>query len=209
MTRRILTTALAMMAATPLSGCMTAAALYQHHEAEELERLRVFHPEEHAWVLAPGAPVQGRLTLTANYRYGYGSKIERMTAETLTCQNRLVWLVPDTPHMRWLMNWEYGLSPDARGDWRDGLSVSRKQAWPEPKSRDYVRQATCGEDGSFAFPDTAPGRYLLLGQITPDSERASFVPFDYVLKPVEVKVGEALTVHIRSDDWVAGPLLPD
>lgn len=188
---------------------MTAAALYQQHENEDLERLRVFHPEEHAWALTSGAPVQGRLTLTANYRYGYGRKIERMAEETLTCENHFVWLVPDTPHMRWLMNREYSLSSDTRGDWRDGMAVGRKPTWPEPKSRDYVHQATCGPDGSFHFPDTAPGRYLLLAQITLDSERASFVPFDYVLKPVEVIGGEALDVHIRSDDWVAGPLLPD
>ena len=200
----------ALAAVSPLSGCMTAAALHQEHERRELAQLRVFDAADHDWALAPAAPITGRLTLTASFRTGYGGVIQRAPEETLSCEGLPVRLIPDSPHMRWLMEWTYRLKTQARGDWRRGQRRDPDEwIWPEPASAAHVRETLCGPGGAFAFATVPPGRYLLLAKIHPTADRAPYEPYDLVLRPVEAAPGRSLDVHIRSDDALAGPLTPD
>ncbi len=124
----------ALLAALPLSGCLTLAAGHQLQEQREYERRNAFDADAHDWSLKPGAPVTGQLTLTAAYERQQGA-LKSIPEETLTCQGRSVRLIPDTPHMRALLEREYGLRVKARGDWRDTLAgTADRWAWPEATS---------------------------------------------------------------------------
>lgn len=188
---------------------MTAAALHLAAEARDLERLRVFHAAEHDWALAAGPPLSGRLALVSSYRRATGGGIERAPDETLTCAGLSVRLIPDTEHMRWLMDWEWRLSPDARGGWRHGRGDPDAWAWPEPESVGHVREAPCTADGRFTFPSVPAGRYLLLARITPSTHDAAIADHDLVLRAVQIQANQTLDILIRSDDWLNGPLLPE
>lgn len=199
----------ALLAAIPLSGCLTLAAVHQVQEQRDYERRSAFDAAAHDWAQVPGEPLAGRLTLTASYRRGYGGVIETISDEILTCENLSVRLIPDTPHMRWLIEQQHRLLVTPRGDWRDGLTETPERwAWPEATSMHYVRETICGSDGAFAFRSVPAGAYLLLAQLHPTAERASYVQSDIVLKPVKVEAGHPLDIHIRSADWLAGPLTP-
>lgn len=198
-----------MLTALPLSGCLTLAAVHQLHEQREFERLSVFDAKAHDWALAPGAPITGRLTLTASYRQGYGGVVEPIPDETLTCEQLSVRLIPDTPHMRWLLERQHRLVVTERGDWRDGFSDQPERwSWPEAASASYIRETACGAGGAFSFPSVPAGRYLLLAQLHPTAERTPLVQNDIVLKPVTVEAGVPLDVHIRSRSALHGPLTP-
>ncbi len=208
-TRAFFTSLAIILAAMPLSGCLTLAAVHQLQEQREFERLNIFAASEHDWALAPGSPVAGRLTLTASYRRGYGGAIEPIPDETLTCEDLSLRLIPDTPHMRWLIERQHRLLANSRGDWRSGFGAPLGPwAWPEAASIAYVRETTCGPGGDFAFPSLPTGPYLLLSQLHPTAELASLGASDIVLKPVVVEVGERLDVRIRSRDALHGPLTP-
>jgi hypothetical protein len=198
-----------MLTALPLSGCLTLAAVHQLHEQHEFERRNAFDPSAHEWALAPGAPIAGRLTLTASYRQGYSGVVEPIPDETLTCEQLFIRLIPDTPHMRWLLERQHRLIVTERGDWLNGFSEQPERwSWPEAASASYIRETTCGTGGAFSFPSVPAGPYLLLAQLHPTAERAPLVQNDIVLKSVMVKAGAPLNVHIRSRNALHGPLTP-
>jgi len=198
-----------VVTALPLSGCLTLAAVHQLQEQREYERRSAFDAAAHDWALAPGEPVAGRLVLTASYRRGYGGRVEAIPDEILTCEGLSVRLIPDTPHMRWLIEQQYRLIVADRGDWRDGLGETPQGwVWPEAATARYVRETRCGPNGAFTFASPPPGPYLLLAQLHPTAERADFIQSDLVLKPVDLKTRRPLDVHIRSRDALQGPMTP-
>ncbi len=198
----------ALLAAQPLSGCLTLAAVHQMQEQREYERRNAFDASAHDWSLKPGEPVTGQLTLTAAYERQQGA-IKSIAEETQTYHGLAVRLVPDTPHMRTLLLREYGLIARARGDWRDTLAgTTERWAGPEAASVAYVREAACGPEGVFTFSPAPAGRYLLQGQVRPISGRSAFIANGLVLQPVTLEAGQPLNVHIRSDVWRNGVLTP-
>lgn len=206
--RAFRTSLAALVAALPLSGCLTLAAVHQLQEQRAHERRNAFDAAAHDWAMAPGEPVTGRLTLTAAYERQQGA-LRRIPEEILTCQGRSVRLVPDTPHMRALLEREYGLRAKVRGDWRDTLAgTANRWAWPEAASASYVREAACGPEGVFAFSSAPVGGYLLQAQVRPTSGRSASIASDLVLQPVTLEAGRPLDVHIQSDVWRDGVLTP-
>lgn len=170
------------------------AAYQLGHERREAERLRMFHPEEHAWALGSGAPLDGSVAIST--RTGGRTGVPNGPLETLTCADRDVELVPDSPHLRHLV-YLRGHQVQNRGEWR---ALSTIFSWPEA-ARPYIRTADCDARGQFRFPDVPSGAYILIAHIqSPDGEGS-----DTVVKPVVVRAGERLDLRF-GDDWLNGPL---
>lgn len=209
MTVRRLAVRLAALAVLSLltSGCLTAAALHLAQEERENARLRVFDPAEHAWALARGGPVTGRvLIITPALRpppAGYGPPVPTARTETLTCAGLRVRLIPDSEHMRWQVEWTSRLKVERGGYWTDGFGIPA-DAWDWPaESAAFVRETRCGADGTFAFDNVPDGPWLVMAEINPPEYYASTVRADWVVKPVTVRGGAPLNVDLGSDSWVS------
>ena len=191
----------------PLSGCLTAPALHLAAEERETARLRVFDPAEHAWAKAPGGPVSGHVRLFAQRlkapAAGYGAPVASAETEVLTCAGHRVRLIPDTPHMRWRVEWTGRLKVEGRGYWSDGFSIPA-DAWTWPaESAAWVRETRCAADGTFAFADAPDGPYLVMAEVDPPAWYASTVTADWVVKPVTVSGSAPIAVELGSTSWLS------
>jgi uncharacterized protein YceK len=198
--------ALALPLTLLLSGCLTLAAVQRGQEEQTADRLRSFNAEDHAWALGGGADVSGSVVLDTLWsERSYGRQLPGVR-KILTCEGRLVRLIPDTAHMRWILARD-GLKVDEQGYWT-GSSIMLAPDWRWPvESRAVVRETTCGAGGAFRFDDVPDGRYLVLAMI-PAVQEWETTP-DLVLKPVQVRAqGGTAHVDVRlEDNWLTGAVV--
>lgn len=203
---RRLRLALAMPLGLLLSGCLTLAAVQRAQEEQTAARLRPFNAEEHAWALGKGAAVTGAVVLDTMWsEYSYGRQLPAVR-KVLTCEGRAVRLIPDTPHMRWMLDRRYMLPTDDRGYWSDSLILSSNWSWPA-ESRAVVREAICGPGGAFRFDDVPDGPYLVMALIEAPQEWET--TSDTVLKPVVVRARDGMAhLDVRLEDsWLDGAVV--
>lgn len=192
------------------SGCLTAAALHLAAEEREIARLRVFDPAEHAWALAPGAPATGHVRIVAPRLKappaGHGAPVASGETETLTCAGHRVRLIPDTPHMRWQVEWTGRLKVQDRGYWTDGFGIPA-DAWTWPaESAAYIRETRCAADGTFAFDNVPDGPWLVMAEVNPPAFHASTVTADWIVKPVVASSDGghvSIVVELGSASWLS------
>jgi len=184
------------------TGCLTLAAYSMAQEERRSEAFRDLDTDAHAWTLADGGSVSGRLAVVAEYKNIYGT-VRAVPARTLTCAGHKVSLIPDTEQMRWRVQRMSRLRIIDRGDWiAPAIWVDD---WPTSWTP-YIRQTPCGADGTFTFDSVAQGPYLLISEIT-SMEPEYSGSGGLILKPVKVVPGEFMDVTMRSG-FVDGALVP-
>jgi len=192
--------------AVPMSGCMTAAALYIAHEEREIARLNTPDPSEYAWASAPGVTVTGVVRLPTTQTRPIPGGVRNGPREILTCEGREVRLIPDTPRMRFILEREFDLRVEGGGAWQNGF-FHHEWAWPSP-SAEAVREATCGPDGAFTFEEVPEGAWLVMARIDPPAYDEGLSKADVVLKAVTIRSGGRpvhLDVQIGGNDLLYGP----
>lgn len=189
-----------------LSGCLTLAAVQRAEEEQTAARLLPFHLAEHAWAMGTGATVTGTVVLDTRWsEYSYGRQLPAVR-KVLTCAGRAVRLIPDTPHMRWMLERRYMLSTNDRGYWSNSPILSSNWSWPV-ESRPVVRESLCGPAGAFRFDNVPDGPYLVMALI--EAPQASETRSDTVLKPVVVRARDGrahLDVRLE-DSWLDGAVV--
>ena len=199
--------ALVSLLAVSSSGCMTAAALYLAHEEKEQRRLSARPPaSEYAWAQSPGVAVSGRVYLTTEHARRYGAMV-RVPRETLTCEGLQIRLVPDTPHLRWILSHQFGLGVSGAGYWASAFTMHSDWRWPS-ESRSMVREAKCGDDGAFRFDNVPDGPWFVMAQIHPPSWSGDQNP-DTVLQSVRIRSHNrpvVLDVRLGGNEFLNGPI---
>jgi hypothetical protein len=189
-----------------LQGCMTMAAVQRGQEEQVTARLAPFKADEHSWALAAGVPVTGAVVVDTAWTEMSNGRPAPAVRKVLTCEGRMVRLIPDTAHMRWMLDRRYMLKADEQGYWSDSSLLSSDWSWPA-ESRAVVRETTCGAGGAFRFDDVPEGPYLVLALISAPQEWEP-TP-DLVLKPVQVRAaGGTAHVDVRMEDsWLKGAVV--
>ena len=194
--------------AASLSGCMTAAALYVAQEEKEMERLSQPAPSDYAWAAAPGVAVSGVVRLPTAQTQPFPGGVRNGPREILTCASHRVRLIPDTPHLRYVLEREFDLRVEGGGYWRNGF-VNEGWDWPA-ESAAAIRETTCDADGAFALDNIPDGDWLVMAEIDPPSYDAGITDTDTVLKAVTVQSQGRpvrLDVQLGGNDYLYGPIL--
>ncbi len=205
--RKILLAATLAALTVPASGCMTAAALYIAHEERENARLSEPAPAEYAWASAPGVRVTGVVHLPTSLTKPYPGGVGRGPAEVLTCEGHPVRLIPDTPHLRFVLDREFGMRVEGGGMWRDGF-VRPDWDWPA-ESADAIRETTCTTGGAFVLDNVPDGDWLVMAQIDPPAYDSRITSTDTVLKAVTIRSQGRpvhLDVKIGGNDYLYGAI---